>query len=315
VSLAMAEISNTTSQRTASRLDLMDPYTLSQLGSMEWIAKRVVEGFIMGLHRSPHRGFSAEFAELRAYRPGDDIRHIDWRMFARSDRHYVKQFEEETNLRAHILLDISSSMSWSSIPKKLPTKIWYAQHLAACISLLLLRQGDSIGLTTFHESVVNRINPKGGQSYWRQFLKHLVASKPQGKTSIDSALSDVASRLYRKGLVILISDLLVEPEETRKILRSLKHQGHEILVFHLIDPGERELPTTGDTLLFDPETKDELNVNIADIRIAYREAVGQALDEWYRGLTPFGIDYVTIGTESSLSKSLRFYLHKRSRLG
>jgi uncharacterized protein (DUF58 family) len=293
----------------------MDPYTLSQLGSMEWIAKRVVEGFIMGLHRSPHRGFSAEFAELRAYRPGDDIRHIDWRMFARSDRHYVKQFEEETNLRAHILLDISSSMSWSSIPNKFPTKIWYAQHLAACISLLLLRQGDSIGLTTFHESVVNRINPKGGQSYWRQFLKHLVASKPQGKTSIDSALSDVASRLYRKGLVILISDLLVEPEETRKILRSLKHQGHEILVFHLIDPGERELPTTGDTLLFDPETKDELNVNIADIRIAYREAVGQALDEWYRGLTPFGIDYVTIGTESSLSKSLRFYLHKRSRLG
>jgi uncharacterized protein (DUF58 family) len=300
VSLAMAEISNTTSQRTASRLDLMDPYTLSQLGGMEWIAKRVVEGFIMGLHRSPHRGFSAEFAELRAYQPGDDI---------------VKQFEEETNLRAHILLDISSSMSWSSEPKKLPAKIWYAQHLAACISLLLLRQGDSIGLTTFHESVVNRINPKGGQSYWRQFLKHLVASKPQGKTSIDSALSDVASRLYRKGLVILISDLLVEPEETRKILRSLKHQGHEILVFHLIDPGERELPTTGDTLLFDPETKDELNVNIADIRIAYREAVGQALDEWYRGLTPFGIDYVTIGTESSLSKSLRFYLHKRSRLG
>ncbi|HIF37751.1 MAG TPA: DUF58 domain-containing protein, partial [Gemmatimonadetes bacterium] len=130
----MAKLSNTTSRRTASRLDLMDPYTLSQLGGIEWIAKRVVEGFIMGLHRSPHRGFSAEFAELRAYQPGDDIRHVDWRMFARSDRYYVKQFEEETNLRAHVLMDISSSMGWSSKPKNLPTKIWYAQHLAACIS-------------------------------------------------------------------------------------------------------------------------------------------------------------------------------------
>jgi uncharacterized protein (DUF58 family) len=236
-------------------------------------------------------------------------------MFARSDRYYVKQFEEETNLRAHVLMDISSSMGWSSKPKNLPTKIWYAQHLAACISLLLLRQGDSIGLTVFHESVVTRIDPKGGQGYWREFLKHLVASKPEGKTSIESALSDVASRLHRKGLVILISDLLAGPEETRKILRSLKHQGHEVIVFHLVDPGERELPTTGDAILFDPETKEELNVNIADIRVAYREAVEQALDEWYRGLTPFGIDYVTIGTESSLSESLRFYLHKRSRLG
>ncbi|MBH16447.1 MAG: DUF58 domain-containing protein [Gemmatimonadetes bacterium] len=315
MSSGMVEISNTTSRGIASRHDLMDPYTLSLLGGIEWVAERVVEGFIMGLHRSPHRGFSAEFAELRPYQHGDDIRHVDWRMFARSDRYYVKQFEEETNLRAHILLDISNSMSWSSEPHKIPTKIWYAQQLAACISLLLLRQGDSVGLTVFHESVVNRIEPKGGQRYWRQFLKHLASSAPQGKTSIDSALKDVASRLVRKGLVILISDLLVDPEGTQKILRFLKHQGHEVLVFHLVDPGERELPTTGDTLLVDPETKEELNVNIADIRVAYREAVGQALDEWYKNLAPFGIDYVTIGTESSLSKSLRFYLHKRSRLG
>ena len=293
----------------------MDPYTLSQLGGIEWIAKRVVEGFIMGLHRSPHRGFSAEFAELRSYQIGDDIRHVDWRMFARSDRYYVKQFEEETNLRAHILLDISSSMSWSSDPTSLPTKIWYAQHLAACVSLLLLRQGDSVGRTSFHEFVVNRIDPKGGQHYWQKFVQHLVTSRPQGKTSIDSALNDVASRLNRKGLVILISDLLVDPEGARKILRSLRHQGHEIMVFHLVDPGERELPATGDALLFDPETREELNVNVADVRVAYREAVGQTLEEWYKGLEPFGIDYVTIGTETSLSQSLRHYLHKRSRLG
>ena len=145
-----------------SRPDLLDPHTLSQLGGVELIARQVVEGFIMGLHRSPHRGFSAEFAELRAYQPGDDLRHIDWRMFGRSDRYYVKQFEEETNLRAYVLVDVSTSMGWTSSQGILPTKLWYAKHLAASISLILLRQGDSVGMAAFHDEVVARVAPKGG---------------------------------------------------------------------------------------------------------------------------------------------------------
>ena len=128
----------------------------------------------MGLHRSPHRGFSAEFAELRAYQPGDDLRHIDWRMFGRSDRYYVKQFEEETNLRAYVLVDVSTSMGWTSSPGALPTKLWYAKHLAASLSLILLRQGDAVGMAAFHEQVVARVAPKGGPRSWHELLRRLA---------------------------------------------------------------------------------------------------------------------------------------------
>ena len=298
-----------------SRPDLLDPHTLSQLGGVELIARQVVEGFIMGLHRSPHRGFSAEFAELRAYQPGDDLRHIDWRMFGRSDRYYVKQFEEETNLRAYVLVDVSTSMGWTSSQGILPTKLWYAKHLAASISLILLRQGDSVGMAAFHDKVVARVAPKGGARSWHELLRRLAPLEAQGSTSAHTALRDIAVRLRRRGLVVLLSDLLVDPETTRTALRFLRHQGHEVLVFHLIDPGERELPAAGDTRLYDPETEEELNVNIADVRAAYREAVKDALDEWDRGLRPHGIDYVVVGTETPLSRALRFYLRKREHLG
>jgi len=147
----MADTRTTT--RSGARADLLDPHTLSQLGGIEFIAREVVEGFLMGLHRSPHRGFSAEFAELRAYQAGDDLRYIDWRMYGRSDRYYVKQFEEETNLRAHLLIDVSESMGWSSEPGVLPSKLWYAKHLAASLAMILLRQGDSVGLAAFHDRV------------------------------------------------------------------------------------------------------------------------------------------------------------------
>ena len=335
----MTDITSQASSRLRSRPDLMDPQTLSQLGGVELIARQVVEGFIMGLHRSPHRGFSAEFAELRAYQPGDDLRHIDWRMFGRSDRYYVKQFEEETNLRAYILVDVSTSMGWSSNPDSLPTKLWYAKHLAASLSLILLRQGDAVGLAAFHdqcaifdghmvvarvaprggqrywhETVVARVAPRGGQRYWHEILRR-APLKAQGRTSAHPALRDIAIRLRRAGLVVLLSDLLVDPETTRTALRFLRHQGHEVLVFHLIDPGERELPAAGDTRFYDPETAEELNVNVADVRSAYRNAVRDALAEWDRGLRPHGIDYVIVGTETPLSRALRFYLRKREHLG
>lgn len=297
------------------RPDLMDPITLSQLGGVELIARQVVEGFIMGLHRSPHRGFSAEFAELRAYQPGDDLRYIDWRMWARSDRFYVKQFEEETNLRAYLLVDVSASMDWSSHPESLPTKFWYAKHLAASLALILLRQGDSVGLSAFHDEIVARVTPRGGQLHWYELLRHLNYLVPQGGTVAHTALTEVAVRLRRRGLVVLLSDLLVDPDTTLTALRFLRHQGHEVLVLHLIDPGERELPHTGNTRFFDPETGDELSVSVADVRAAYRGAVADALSEWERSLKPHGIDYVVVDTDTPLSRALRAYLRKRERLG
>ena len=298
-----------------SRPDLLDPATLAQLGGIELVAREVVEGFLMGLHRSPHRGFSAEFAELRAYQPGDDLRYIDWRMFGRSDRYFVKQFEEETNLRAYLLIDVSASMGWSSDPGVLPDKLWYAKHLAAALAAILIRQGDTVGFSAFHEEVVTRVHPRGGERQWREIVRRLEPLGAEGRTHPHSALREIAGRLRRRGLVILLSDLLVDPEETRTALHFLRHRGHEVLVFHLIDPGERELPAAADARFYDPETDDELLINAADLRSEYRDAVRSALLEWQRGLVPHGIDYLVTPTDRPLSLALRGYLRKRERLG
>lgn len=293
----------------------MDPATLAQLGGVELVAREVVEGFLMGLHRSPHRGFSAEFAELRSYRPGDDLRYIDWRMYGRSDRFYVKQFEEETNLRAYLLVDISASMGWSSEPGAIPTKLWYARHLAAAMALILARQGDTVGLAAFHDEVVERVEPRGGRRQWHELVRRLGRMEATGGTSPQTALRELAGRLRRRGLVILFSDLLVDPEQTRTALRFLRHRGHEVLVFHLLDPGERELPAAADARFVDPETEAELLVSVADVRSEYRDAVAGALDEWERSLRPHGIDYEVVDTSRPLSLALRAYLRKRERLG
>jgi uncharacterized protein (DUF58 family) len=299
----------------ADRPDLLDPATLSQLGGMELIARSVVEGFLMGLHRSPHRGFSAEFAELRAYRAGDDLRYIDWRMYGRSDRYYVKQFEEETNLRAYLLVDVSASMGWSSDPAALPSKLWYAKHLAASLAMVLLRQGDSVGMAAFHDEVVDRLHARGGRRQLSELIRRLQPLRAGGGTSAEGALRELAVRLRRRGLVVLLSDLLVAPEATRTALKFLRHHGHEVLVFHLIDPGERELPAASEARFFDPETDDELMVSVADIRAEYRRAVKQALSEWERTLRPQGIDYEVVDTDRPLSLALRAYLRKREKLG
>ena len=300
---------------SASRPALLDPTTLSQLGGIELIARKVVEGFLMGLHRSPHRGFSAEFAELRAYQAGDDLRYVDWKMFGRSDRYYVKQFEEETNLRAHLLLDVSESMGWSSEPGTLPSKLWYAKHLAASLALILLRQGDSVGMLAFHDLVVERVKARGGNRQWTELTRRLAHLQASEGTSAERALEDLAVRLRRRGIVILISDLLVRPKETLRALKFLRHHGHEVLVFHLLDPGEVELPAVSEARFFDPETKDELIVSIPDIRTEYRAAVADALEEWQNNLRPHGIDYQVIETDKPLSTALRTYLRKRERLG
>ncbi|MEZ4422968.1 MAG: DUF58 domain-containing protein [Gemmatimonadota bacterium] len=304
----------TRSRAAVRRADLLHPTELARLGNLEFVARKVVEGFLLGLHASPHRGFSAEFAELKSYQPGDDTRYIDWRMYGRSDRFFVKQFQEETNLVAHLLLDISESMAWRSGTTLLP-KLAFAKQLLAALSLLLVRQGDAVGLTAFHEQVPVRLQPRGGKHHWYEMLHRLDGLQPGGGTQASSALVDVARRLRRRGLVVLISDLLVDLEETRTALRFLRHRGHEVLVLHLLDPGERELPTAGDTWFFDPETHEEMRVNAADLRADYRDAVREALREWERSLRPHGIDYVTVDTDQPLSRALGAYLKKRARLG
>jgi uncharacterized protein (DUF58 family) len=305
----------TSAPASRTRADLLAPRELVTLGGLEFVARQVVEGFIAGLHRSPHRGFSVEFAEHRMYQPGDDLRDIDWRMFGRSDRYYIKQFEEETNLRAYLLLDASASMEWSSDPGTLPSKLWYAKQLAASIELLLLRQGDAVGMVAFDEVTRARTAPRGGRRHWHEVVRALMPVHAAGRTEAGSALRDIAGRLRRRGLIVLFSDLLVDPESTRLALRFLRHRGHEVLVFHLIDPGERELPGVGDARFVDPETGEELPVSVADLRREYREAVEHALREWRDGLVPLGIDYTVVETDQPMAQALRLYLRKRERLG
>ena len=299
----------------APRAELLPPEHLAALGGLEIRARAVVEGFFMGLHRSPHRGFSAEFAELRGYRPGDDLRHIDWRMYARSDRFYVKQFEEETNLRAHLLLDVSASMGWSSRPTVLPTKLWYGSTVIAAVALILLRQGDRAGLAMFDDRIRRWVSARGGRRHWVEFVRSLDGIEAEGSTDASTAIREVALRLHRRGLVVLVSDLLIDPEETVRALRYLVHRDHQVIVFHLLDPGERDLSGSGDARFRDPETNEEMLVDVSEVKQDYRDAVERALDQWRRALRPAGIDYVLVDTSAPLAAVLRAFVRKRERLG
>ncbi|MGW8282565.1 MAG: DUF58 domain-containing protein, partial [Gemmatimonadota bacterium] len=294
------------------RPDLMDPRALSDLGRLELVARGVVEGFLIGLHRSPHRGFSVEFAENRPYYPGDDIRFLDWRMYARSDRWYLKQFEEETNLRAYIVIDTSLSMDWSSDPTRRIPKLDYARLLAASMSNLLLRQGDAAGLVAFDDRIRVHVTPKASRRHLATVLHQLSALEGGGRSEAGSAMRDVAIRLRRRGLIVLLSDLLVDPAGTRRALHFLRHRGHEVLVFHIMDPGERELPASGDAVYFDPETGDELRTSAAALRGEYAAAVDRAVVGWRRECRKMGADYHLLTTDTPMNPGLGRYLEKRA---
>jgi len=298
-----------------NRPDLQDPRHLADLGRLELVARGVVEGFLIGLHTSPHRGFSVEFAENRPYNAGDDIRFVDWKMFARSDRYYIKQFEEETNLRAYLVLDISRSMGWTSDASRLVPKIEYAKMLAASIAMLLLRQGDAVGMMAFDTQVRHRVVPRGGRQHLATILHALDRLEASEGTDAGGAMRDVALRLSRRGLIVLVSDLLVDPEQTRRAVGYLRHRGHEVLVLHLMDPAERELPAAGEAIFFDPETGDELRTNSAALRGEYRASVEAAVSQWRRHCLRLGADYQLITTDTPLGVALGNYLDKRARLG
>ncbi|MBI4519418.1 MAG: DUF58 domain-containing protein [Gemmatimonadetes bacterium] len=296
------------------RADLLSPRELAQLGDLEFVARQVVQGFLMGLHRWPHHGFSAEFAEHRAYQPGDDTAHVDWRVFGRSDRYYVKEYEAETNLKAYLLLDVSASMDWSSRPDELPAKLWYAKQLTACLALILLRQGDAVGLVAFDDRIRETVAARGGRRQWTQLTRRLGGLQAGRQTVVHTILREVGARLRRPGLMVLVSDLLVDPEETRRTLQALRHRGHEVLVFHILDPGERELPAMPDAQFYDPETGEELPVRLSDVRAEYRRAVADVLAEWQKELGRHGVDYSAVSTHEGFTAALRAYIRKREQL-
>jgi uncharacterized protein (DUF58 family) len=288
----------------ALRADLLDPASLAALGRIEIIARWIVDGFMAGLHRSPRKGFSVEFAEYRPYQPGDDLRYIDWKIVARSDRWVVRQYEEETNLRASIVLDVSRSMDWTGAETRL-TKLAYSERLVAALALLLLRQRDAVGLVRFDDRIRTAIPPRARTGQWRRVIAGLSDPGTGRASSAPEALNQAARLINRRGLIVLISDLLMDLPEVERALRGLRAAGHDITVLHMMDPGERDLLASGEALFIDPETAQSVPASVADVRAAYRKTVDEVIAEWRSMFGSVGAGYEVIMTDAPFGVPLR----------
>ncbi|PJA30151.1 MAG: DUF58 domain-containing protein [candidate division Zixibacteria bacterium CG_4_9_14_3_um_filter_46_8] len=298
-------------QRT-DYLRFLQPDTVSRLRSLELRARLVVEGFIIGLHRSPYHGFSVEFAEHRQYMPGDSIKNIDWKVFGKTDRYYVKEFEEETNLKCYILLDCSASMRYSS--GKI-TKFDYARQVAASLAYLMLKQQDAVGLLTYDEKIRRYIPPRMARPHLNVLLKEMDAATPSEKTDSGSAFHELAERIKRRGLVIIISDLLDDYEKLVSGMKHFRHKKHEVVIFRILDPREEDFNFPIEARFKDMETGEIISTDPHQIKEAYRHQFSQFSEglktEARRGL----IDFNTFVTTDSYDKALFAYLARRAKLG
>jgi uncharacterized protein (DUF58 family) len=289
----------------------ISPRALARLANLELVARRVVEGFITGLHQSPYHGFSVEFAEHRPYLPGDPIRHVDWKVYARTDRYVIKRFQEETNLKAYILLDTSASMGFTSTDF---TKLNYGEHLTAALTFLMLEQRDAVGLALFDDRIRTLLPPKSVRSYLGMILSELERTQPSGRTGIGGALHHLAERMKRRGLVLLISDLMDEPKEILSGLKHFRWDGHEVIVFHVLDPLEITFAFPQDARFHDLETNEILVTQPWHLRQAYRRAMSGFLDEIKAGCRENGVDYNLFETNRPYDYALMEYLNKRKKL-
>ena len=299
-----------TAKAASGARQFLDPALVARIGSLELKARVIVEGFLQGLHRSPYRGFSVEFAEYRPYFPGDDPASIDWKVYARSDRYFVKTFEEETNLPCHLLLDVSQSMAYGSTGV---TKLQYGTLLAGALAYLLQRQRDAVGLVTFDRDVVSHIPPSTRPGHLRALLAGLERMVPGTGSDFAKPLDRVAQALTRRGLVVVISDLVDEPERVVEGLRHIRFRGMEVVVFHLLDPAELTFPFERASRFRDVETGDEVYVTPHLARAAYLDRLNAAID-FYRGaLRGSGVDYCQLETSRPLDEALLSYLSARRR--
>jgi uncharacterized protein (DUF58 family) len=298
----------------AQRLDLLDPAEVARLGGIELVAEGVVEGYLAGLHRSPFRGFSVEFTEHRSYQPGDELRYLDWRMWARSDRLFVKQFEEETNLKAVIVLDVSRSMAWRGSRERL-TKRAYADRLAAALALILLRQRDATGLVCFDDDVRAVVPARVKAGQFARVVRGLVETAGGGATVAAPALRRVTDLLARRGLVVFVSDLLFDRELALTALRYLRHRGHQVVLFHLMDPAEYRLEGPAEVRFRDLESPASVVVRPKEVARVYRETVDGVIQAWHTQCRRHGIAYHHVTTDTPFGHALRRATDTRRRLG
>jgi uncharacterized protein (DUF58 family) len=295
-----------------SATQFLNPRVVTRLANMELRARLVVEGFITGLHRSPYHGFSVEFAEHRQYMPGDAIRFIDWKIYGKTDRYYIKQYEEETNLRSTIVLDTSLSMGYSSGDRM--TKLEYGASLAAALAYLMIRQQDAVGLACFDEELRSYLPPHATRGYLRQLLVSLQNARPAGKTGAARALHRAADMMKRRGLVIIISDLLDDPAGVIGALKHFRHRKNEVIVMQVLDPMERTFAFGTDAEFRDVETAERMTTLPWQIQASYRGAMEQFLETYKRQCREHAIDYVMMDTTTPFDVALTAYLARRERL-
>ncbi|GAB4331963.1 MAG: DUF58 domain-containing protein [Calditrichia bacterium] len=301
------------SSNTKDWTRFLEPEALSGLKSLDIIARMIVEGFLVGLHKSPFHGFSAEFSEHRPYMPGDDLKKLDWKVYGKTGRYYIKQFEEETNVRAYLLLDISGSMGYAS--GKI-SKLEYAKYLTAALTYLLIQQRDAVGLTLFDEKIRQQLPPKSTPSYQRHILQQLARLEAgQNRTSVSQTLHLVAEQIKRRSMIILLSDFLYEePAKILEGLRHFRHYQHELLVFNILDPQDRDFDFSDDVTFIDRETGERIKTQPQLLREEYRQKVREFFGTLQEECLRYRIDFQTIFTDEPFSRALLRYLLMRSRL-
>jgi uncharacterized protein (DUF58 family) len=294
----------------ARERQFLDPAVVARLGTLELRARTIVEGFLSGLHRSPFKGFSVEFAEYRQYMPGDDISTIDWKVYARTDRHYIKKFEEETNLNCHVMLDVSASMAYGS---RGITKFEYGQCLAASLAYLMNRQRDAVGLTAFDERIVSMLQASARPGHLHAMLVTLDRLTIGRHTNVSKPMHQLAESLNKRGMVVLISDLLDEPDRVTRGLKHFRFSGTDVIVFHVLDPDELTFPFERTTKFEDLETAEEVMAVPLVVREHYLKAMRDLIERYKRELGAAGIDYHLLTTDRPLELALLAYLSTRGR--
>jgi uncharacterized protein (DUF58 family) len=294
----------------AEKQKLLDPQMLAKLQGLQLRARLIVEGYVSGVHRSPFHGFSIEFAEHREYTPGDDLRYLDWKVFGRTDKLYLKQFEEETNLICYLLLDASESMAYKS-DRAAMSKLQYAQSAAAALSYLILNQQDSVGLVTFDEEIRALVRPGGNPSHLKQLLQVMETSAGTRKTATGPIFHDLAERFKKRGIVVILSDLFDNVDEMMAGLKHFRHRRHEVIVMHVLDPAEADFPFEQITLFRGLEQLPNVLVEPRAIRKAYLDEFNNFIHQIKKGCRRHQIDYVQLRTDQSLEVALSTYLASR----
>ncbi|HET9532633.1 MAG TPA: DUF58 domain-containing protein [Blastocatellia bacterium] len=288
------------------------PEVLARIDSLELVARTVVEGFISGLHRSPHLGFSTDFAEHRQYMPGDDLRHLDWKLLARTDRLYIKKYEGDTNTQVHLLIDASASMGYASGEV---SKLQYAQYLASSLAYMSIRQHDPVGLVAFDEKVIEHVPPRSVSGHLRTVLGVIDRLAPGRGTALAEQLHRTAELLNRRGIIVLISDLYDDPETLIRGLEHLRFQGNDVIVFHLLDRQELDFEFNQPVVFEDSETEEQMHVLPDVVRDEYLRAVRAHIEALREGATRNRIDYEVLKTSEPLDSALFSYLARRTHLG